>query len=83
MSFAQIENEISRLSRDELKRLQETLHEALARQPIVESPELLEQRRKLLDEFLAGDERVELAAFEEYQAKEREHNEQLFAKWRD
>jgi hypothetical protein len=74
---------LRRLSREELKQLEQTVHEALIRQPIVETPEMLEQRRKLLDEFLAGDERLELAAFEENQARDREKNEQLFARWRD
>ena len=69
MSLAQIQTEISRLTREELRQLEQTVHEALARQPIVESPEMLQQRHKLLDEFLAGDERIELAAFEENQAR--------------
>jgi hypothetical protein len=65
MSLAQIEAEVSRLSRQELEHLQRTVGEALRREPIVESPELLKARRKLVDEFLAGDECVNLEGFEE------------------
>lgn len=65
MSPAQIEAEVSRLNLEELKQLERTVHEAMRREPIVESPESLEARRKLVDEFLASDECVELDGFEE------------------
>src|SRR4051794_40102480 len=63
MSLAQIKTEISRLSREELQQLEQTVHEALGHQPITETPAMLEQRRKLLDE-LPGDERIEPGASE-------------------
>jgi hypothetical protein len=83
MSLAQIEAEVTQLSFEELKQLQRRVQEALRREPIVKSPELLEARRKLVAEFLASDECVELESFEQDQAKDRENNHRLFASWRD
>ena len=44
---------------------------------------MMKRRLEITEKFMTGEWGVELASFEESQAKDREKNEALHAKWRD
>lgn len=83
MSLAQIEEEISQFSREELVHLQQAVDAAIAKKKPAVTPEMLEERRRLSEKFMSGEWGVELAGLEADQAKEREKNEALHRRWRD
>ena len=83
MSLAQLEEELPKLTPEELAHLRAAI-DAL-RRPVVRraTPEMLAERRRLADEVMRGEWSAELANYEADQAKDREKNEELHGRWID
>lgn len=83
MSLQEIEQELPKLTPEEREHLRQTLNALRQPTKVVATPEMLAERRRLLDETMRGEWTAELAGFEETQAKDREKNDELHRRWRD
>ena len=81
MSLQQIEEELPKLAPEELERLQTAITALRRPAKVVATPEMMAERRRLFDEITRGEWSVELEGFEAAQAKDRECEAAMRAKW--
>jgi len=71
MSLAEIENEIAKLSPDELAHLQATVNALNRPEKSLATPEMLARRREISQKFRSGEWSVDLPTYEELKAEAR------------
>ena len=83
MSFTELKKQITQLTPVQLDEIEATISVARKQQIAPETAQMLAARRAWLDEVMRGEWRMEFPYYEENQAKDREVEAEMQARWND